>query len=84
MPDFKDILMAYRLVSLFCLLSAVEHVICSEREMDVWVWSADTVLITPLDPKINDVLCFVHACLIHHVPGYQGQEKNATFYLINQ
>lgn len=35
MPDFKDVLMAYRLVSVFCLLSAVECVICSDRQMDV-------------------------------------------------
>lgn len=79
MPDFKDVLMIYQLVSAFCLLSALECEICSDRQMDVWVWSADTVLITPLDPKINGVWCFVHACLIHHVPGYQGQKKMQPF-----
>ena len=35
MPDFKDVLMAYQLVSVFCLLSVVECVICSDRQMDV-------------------------------------------------
>lgn len=69
MPDFKDVLMVYQLVSAFCLLSAVEHVICSDRQMDVWVWSADTVLITPLHPKIDGISRFVH-----HDPGYQGQK----------